>query len=238
MTSVAIIIGYRDRGTDPLRQANLTRVLAHWAGYAPIHIISDGRTGTAQFNRHAAYNRGAHQTNADILAYVESDMLLDHTQMDQAVELAAQQPRLVVPFTERHELGPTESELVRQYKAQPHSLKAHIIKPKPRRTGAINVISRHAYQLVGGYDEAFQGCWWDDRSMHIAFDTCTNPTVWVDGPSWHLYHLPGYTGSHLTTEDKAATAANKHRWQRYRQARTPEQIRALTSSRHTPASQQ
>lgn len=225
---MTIIIGFRDRGTDPLRQANLKRVLEHWGGYAPIHIVSDGLSGDAQFNRHAAYNRGVKQSDADVFAFVESDMLLDFHMMDQAIDMALQSPGLVVPFTERHELGPAESELVRNYQAQPHSLKAPVVKPKPRRTGAINVISRDTYNLIGGYDEAFSGSWWDDRSMHIAFDVCAGPTRWIDGPSWHLHHLPGYTGKHLTREDRAATAANRRRFAMYQRATTPEQIRALT----------
>jgi hypothetical protein len=65
--------------------------------------------------------------------------------------------------------------------------------------------------------------------MHIAFDICAGPTRWIDGPSWHLYHLPGHEGTHLTPEDKAATARNKQRWQLYTQATTPDQIRRLTS---------
>lgn len=229
MTSVSIIIGFRDRGIDPLRAANLKRVLEHWGSFgADINVVSDGRAGDQQWNRHAAYNKGASQTDADVLAFVESDMLLDFALMDQAIEMAIQSPGLVVPFTERHELGPGESELVRQYMAQPHGLKADVVKNKPRRTGAINVISRATYGLVGQYDPAFEGSHWDDRAMHIAFDMCAGPTRWVEGPSWHLYHLPGHQGHHLTGADRNATARNERRHRRYERARTPDQIRALT----------
>lgn len=228
--NVAVIIPFRDRGTDPLRSANLTRVLEWWSNFhADVRIVTDGRTGNQQFNRHQAYNRGAASTDADILAFVESDMLIDFTQMDEAIALATEKPRLVVPFTERHELSPDSSDLVREHKVKPEDGRADVIKPKPRRTGAINVVSREALDLVGGYDEAFEGNWWDDRSMHIAFDICTGPTQWIDGPSWHLYHLPGHEGTHLTAEDKAATARNKARWQRYRQADTADRIRKLTT---------
>lgn len=223
----SVIIPFRDRGTDPLRKANLTRVLEHWAGW-DVHVVDDGRTGNAQFNRHAAYNQGAALTTADILIYAESDMLIDHDQIRQAIA-AAQQPGLIVPFTERHELNSQDSEQVRAHTVKPHTCTAQVVKPKPRRIGAINVISRDTLTAVGQWDEQFEGCWWDDRSMHIAFDLCTAPTRWIDGPSWHLYHLPGYQGSHLTGADKVATARNKRRWQRYTQARTPEQIRQLTA---------
>lgn len=228
--TVAVIIPFRDRGTDPLRSANLTRVLEHWAGFCDdIIVVGDGRTGTDQFNRHMAYNRGAAQTAAPVLAFIESDMLLDHARLDAAVEMATEHTGLVVPFTERHEFGPHESDLIRHHDADPRTLKAEVIKPKPRRTGAINVISRATLNAIGQYDPAFSGCWWDDRSMHRAFDICAGPTRWISGPAWHLYHLPGYEGAHLTPEDKAATAANRRRFGQYQRATTPEQIRALTA---------
>lgn len=227
--TVAVIIPFRDRGTDSLRSANLTRVLEWWSNFnADVSVVSDGRTGDQQFNRHVAYNRGAAQTDADILAFVESDMLIDFAQIDEAISQAAETLGLVVPFTERHELTPDSSDLVRTHKIHPRDGTADVIKPKPRRTGAINILSRATLEAVGQYDPAFEGNWWDDRAMHIAFDICAGPTRWIDGPSWHLYHLPGHKGSHLSVEDIAATARNKQRWQRYREATTPDQIRHLT----------
>jgi hypothetical protein len=229
--TTSVIIPFRDRGTDPLRQANLTRVLEQWGNFgAEVIVASDGGTGSQQFNRHKAYNRGTAQASGEVLVYAESDMLIRLSQIDEAIELA-QQPRLVVPFTERHELNDADSQLVREHRANPETLSADIIKPKPRRIGAINVLTRQALNMVGGWDEAFTGCWWDDRSMHLAFDICTSPTVWVEGPSWHLWHLPGYQGSHLTGADRAATASNKRRYIRYAKASSPGQIRELTSAR-------
>jgi hypothetical protein len=228
--SVAVIIGFRDRGTDPLRAANLTRVLEWWSSFnADLSVVTDGRSGDQQFNRHQAYNRAAQQTDADILAFVESDMLIDFTQIDEAIKQATETPGLVVPFTERHELSPDSSELVRAHTIHPRDGRADVIKPKPKRTGAINILSRATLEAVGQYDPAFEGNWWDDRSMHIAFDICAGPTRWIDGPSWHLHHLPGHEGTHLTPEDKAATARNRERWQQYTQATTPDQIRRLTT---------
>ena len=223
-----IIIPFRDRGNDPLRKQNLDRVLQSWVGW-DVFVATDGRAGDAQFNRHKAYNQAAAHTESDILVYAESDMLINHSQIEQAIDQAASAPGLVVPFTERHELNPEDSVKVRAHELEPQDCQAEVIKPKPRRIGAINILSRETLSLVGRWDEAFEGNWWDDRSMHIAFDMCAGPTRWIDGPSYHLYHLPGYQGKHLTAADKAATARNKRRWQLYKQARTPERIRELTA---------
>lgn len=231
MPSVEVIIPYRDRGRDPLRPANLKRVLQHWQDFhasIPVTITSDGATGDEQFNRSRAYNRGITEHPADVYILTESDMIIDFGQIDQAITAAHETPGLVVPFTERHEHNPETSQAIRDYRIDWRTAHADIIKPKPRRTGAINVISHQTYEMVGRYDERMAGSWWDDRSMHRAFDVCAGPTRWIDGPSHHLYHLPGYEGDHLTDADRAATENNRNRYQRYLRARTPDTIRALT----------
>ncbi len=80
--------------------------------------------------------------------------------------------------------------------------------------GAINIVSRATLNKVGGWDECFEGNWYDDVAMKIAFEKVGGITRWVDGPAFHLYHLPGHTGDHLTDADRAATAARcgRHRW--------------------------
>lgn len=226
--TVALVIPFRDRGTDPLRKANLNHVLAYWKDFGhPVHVLDDGLTGNQQFNRHACYNRAAHTLNADTLAYIESDMLVPYEQMTAAITAAQDHPHLVIPFTVRHELGPTDSHHVRQG-ADHTTFHGQQVKLKPRRIGAVNVITRQALTLIGQWDEKFTGNWWDDRAMHHAFDICTAPTQWIDGPSWHLHHLPGHTGTHLTPQDRAATEANRRRYALYRQTHNPSRIRQLT----------
>ncbi|UVK63081.1 hypothetical protein SEA_SHROOMBOI_102 [Mycobacterium phage ShroomBoi] len=46
-----------------------------------------------------------------------------------------------------------------------------------------------------------------------------------------MTHTIGIVAPHLTAADKAATERNKQRFERYLQATTPEQIRALTAGR-------
>lgn len=229
MPNVAVIIPFRDRGRDALRGANLKRVLRHWDGFAEIVVVDDGRTGSAQFNRSAAYNRGAALTSAEVIVYTESDMIIDHAQINAAVALAAESPGLVVPFTEYHYLNPSDSADVRDTMLDPETCTAESVRDGGASTGAINVISRDTLDAVGRWDEAFEGSWYDDTSMQIAFEMCAGPTRWVPGPAYHLYHLPGWTGDHLTAEDKAATEANKVRLALYQSAVNADEIRELTT---------
>lgn len=228
----AFVIGFRCRGRDPLRRANLQFVeqYVRRLELGPVHVVDDGRAGDEQWCRHAAYNKGAQAafgSGADVVTFYEADMIVPRNQLATAIALA-QNGGLVIPFTERRELGPSESEQLRAGTKSPAECVPDAVKLHPRRSGAINVISRRTLDSVGRWDDQFHGSHWDDRSMLRAFDICAGPTQWVPGPSWTLYHLPGYTGRHLTDADRDATAANRRRYGRYLRAKTPEQIRALT----------
>lgn len=231
MNGTAVIIPFRDRGRDPLRARNLQRVIEHWSAYdCQVLVTGDGRTGDAQFNRSAAYNRGVERVpGADVLVFSESDLLIDHAQIERAVALAAD-PGLVIPFSWFMALSPEDSELVRAHALDPaDSHRATPVRGHRGSIGAINVISRQTYDLVGGYDEAFEGAWYDDDAMKIAFELCAGPTRWVEGSAHHLYHQSGGSGSHLTREDRAATARNRQRLREYQRATTAEQIKSLTA---------
>ena len=227
---VAVIIPFRDRGTDPLRPANLKRVLHEWRTFRgmPKPIVEhDGQVG--QFNRSKAYNRGIESTVwADIFIFTESDMLIDPRQLREAVELAAE-PGLVVPFTEYHYLSRRDSERVRRFEVEPADCTPESVMSNGTSIGAINILSRETLEAVGQWDEQFEGSWFDDRAMCRAFEICTQPTRYVQGPAYHLYHQPGWEGDHLTAEDKAATERNRQRWKLYQRAKTPQRIRELTS---------
>jgi hypothetical protein len=227
MPSLAVIIPFRDRGIDPLRKANLDCVLEHWRCIAPVLVQSDDRVG--QFNRSRAYNLGAAATRADILVFAESDILVAHEQVDEAISLAADAPGLVVPFTQYRALTEADSHLLRTHaKALPDCSIEYQI-PGGQSTGAVNIVSRETLRAVGQYDETFEGSWYDDTSMARAFEVTSGSIRRVEGSAYHLYHLPGWKGDHLSDADRAATERNEQRWQLYLDANTPERIRELTS---------
>lgn len=230
--NIAVIIPWRDRGIDPLRPANLARVLEQWEWYdVPTLVIGDGRRGDALFNRSAAYNRGITLADADAFVLSEADMLISFAQISDAVDLAVDTPGLVMPFTEYHALGEEDSDWVRTHERNPAEIagdREANLRTARVHGGAINVISRQTYELVGRYDEAFEGAWHDDDAMKRAFEVCCGPTRFVDGPAYHLHHMPSGQGAHLRAGDKAATARNRQRYRCYVRASTPEQIRALT----------
>lgn len=230
MTDFTVVIPHRDRGTDWRRQANLDSAVRWWRdrGIEPI-IVDDGRTGDAQFNRSAAYNRGIMATTTDIIVFSEADLLVPLDQIERGVEMAAERIGLVVPFSRFMAMDEHSTDLVRSRDLHPSAAGALQVRGDRQSIGAVNIVSYESIKAIGGqYDRAFEGAWYDDDAMHRAFEVCCGPTRFVDGPGWHQYHLPGATGDHLTDADRAATEANRRRWLKYRNAKTADQIRQLT----------
>lgn len=238
---VAFVIPFRDRGKDPNRPRNLdaARTWLEHVGLGPVVVSGDGRDGDAQFNRSAAYNRGAAEMDADVTVFYESDLLVPRAQLVDGIRLAGEAPGLVVPFSNFMAVTERYTPWVRaevQLGRIPRGLDdvrpefAEQVRGDRKSTGAVNIVSRETLTAIGQWDEQMAGAWFDDDAMEIAFRTCAAPTRFVDGPGWHMYHLSGASGGHLTAEDRAATAANKARWLLYRAAvGDPEKIRKLTT---------
>lgn len=231
MTKVTVVIPFRDRGLDPRRAANLELVMAWWwaYGYTPI-IQSDGLSGDAPFNRHRAYNRAVSgNPDTDVFVFTEADMLIHPQQIIEAVRLAEHRVGLVVPFTQYRYLSDLSTDWLRgmyhdapsdvlaQWWALPYQDKDSIFGMEPESTmdggksiGAVNVVSRMTLDITGGFTEATSGNWYDDNITEEGFAYLTgNHTRWVDGPAVHLYHLPGWTGDHLSEQDRKATKRNR-----------------------------
>lgn len=227
-----VVIPFRDRGIDPRRGANLDVVMAWWYGHGfEPQIIDDGLSGDAQFNRHRAYNRAVSRNlDAEVFVFSEADMLIHPEQIKEAVRLASQTPGLVVPFKEYRYLSDNTTGFIRSlYKEHMTSeelaewfalpvkdvnsvfeMRTESVMKDGKSIGAVNVVSRETLRLTGGFTEATSGNWYDDNIIEEGFAYLTGrKTRWVGGPAMHLYHLPGWKGAHLTTEDKAATQRNK-----------------------------
>jgi len=232
MTNARIIIPFRDRGIDPYRPLNLAYVARWWADRIdiPVTVMDDGRNGTDPFNRSACYNLAVDRhPDVDVFVFTESDVFCDPNQILNAIDVAAQAPGLVVAFSRFMEIDEENSVRVRDGWRH-DNVPAHQIREEKGSNGAINVLSRETYGLVGGYDSTFSSAWFDDDAMARAFDICCGPTRFIDGNVYHLFHASGgRQGAVTTAEDRAATERNKRRWELYRAATTPDEIRHLTA---------
>ena len=216
----SVIIPFRDRGTDPLRAANLEHVQNFWREFEYPMVVDDGRGEKELFNRSAAYNKGVQQSPADaeVFIFAESDMLVSPDQIFEAVRLAHESMGMVVPFSSYLYHSAKASEHIR-YGVEPGKLVPLWRMDNCTSIGAVNVMSRRTLDAFGQFDERFEGNWYDDDAMKMALEVCTGaPTRFIQGPGHHLYHLPGHRGKHLTDKEKEATRRNRIRLGEYERA--------------------
>ncbi len=249
--SIKVVIPFRDRGIDPRRAANLTAVMTWWwaHGISPV-IVSDGGSGDDQFNRHRAYNDAVTAfPETDVFIFTEADMLIPVQQILSAARMAQQFQGLVVPFLQYRYLSDERAGYVRHMigaadnqDAADFMTSGEIFEMEPESTmdggrsiGAVNVVSRETLNATGGFTEQTRGNWYDDRIIEEGFAYLTGvPTRYVEGSAVHLYHLPGWTGDHLSEADKAATAHNKELLQFVRSCihiKASAEVRAVLSYR-------
>lgn len=213
MPVTSVVIPYRDRGVDPLRSLNLACVMEHWEPFEMPIVSSDGRTGNAQFNRSAAYNKGIEHSSPDteVFVFAESDMLCSGAQILEAIRVAQDHLGLVIPFdTYCYHSAPNSNHIRKG--TDPELCRPMWVMDNCRSIGAINVVSRATLDAIGGrYDEKFDGNWYDDDAMKLAFEVCAGPTRFIEGRAHHLYHLPGHRGAHLYYADREATKRNQQR---------------------------
>ena len=175
----------------------------------------------------------------DVFVFSEADMLIHPDQIRAACEEAHKRLGLVVPFTQyrywsdettarlRDVYADSSTEELAVYFDKPmyfdeitgtakhrgdsiFKVEAESTKEDGTSIGAVNVVSKQTLLLTGGFTEATSGNWYDDNIIEEGFAHITgNKTRFIDGPAVHLYHLPGWTGEHLSKADRDATRRNK-----------------------------
>lgn len=225
--TITVVIPFRLReGADTRRAANLDAVMTWWwaHGFTPV-VVDDGLSGDDQFNRHLAYNLAVERfPETEVFVFTEADMFIPAQQILDGVRMAYAAQGLVVPFLQYRYLSDSMTGYVRHlFDTLPTNNLAEFIESgeifemEPESTmdggrsiGAVNIVSRDTLETTGGFTEMTEGNWYDDRIIEEGFAYLTGkPTRYVEGSAVHLYHLPGWTGDHLTEEDKRATANNK-----------------------------
>lgn len=210
---LAIVIPWRDPG-DGERKDNFDYVYEHYRSMnvGPVFAISDGREAGQPFNRSAAYNRGYDLcVRANVVLWNEADTILPKPAVEHAAQMALDEPGLVVPFTERHELNAEQTAWVLQGVADPFNLRGATVYPDGRSIGQAGLTSVATMNAIGGrWDEGFEGWGYDDNAMFHIFAELAGPPRFVAGKGVHLWHTPVYHAH--TPQSRATTDRNAARY--------------------------
>lgn len=132
-----------------------------WSSLKPVHErrgyeVFEGDSGPGPFNRAEARNIAAESAGDwDVAAFIDADTFVDEATLAEAIALAHEHGTAVLPYTEFVSMNALTLE----------------VRPRAPQGGAnfpISgnvVVSRAAWEAVGGWDEAISGYGWEDGAF-------------------------------------------------------------------------
>lgn len=184
-TTFAVIVPYRP--ADATRRAAWERVAEQWDRDFPSALtwVDDGGD---PFSRGGSVNLGIGRSNADLFVIADADTLVDHEQVQTAIDLAASAPGLVVAFDRFMYLGRGGSrQVIEGYTGDWEPFGEWSL---PDTVSSCVALSRETWDTVGGFDPRFRAWGYEDVQLEVACATLVAPTRRVPGTAWHLYHQP------------------------------------------------
>lgn len=178
--TVATLVPWR--GGDELREQS-------WAVVSPMlkklgHPVFTGDT-EGIWSRAAAINAAAREAgNWNVAIIADADTLFEPAVVKRAVKLAAESAGAIRPHDHLFRLTPSGS-IVAARDGVKHLEPRHIDREHPG--GGLLVVSREAWDRVGGYDERFIGWGHEDTAFNTALLLKAD---WdrIEGNAWHLWH--------------------------------------------------
>jgi predicted glycosyltransferase involved in capsule biosynthesis len=186
---LSVLIPYG--GDEEWRERNFHWLLRRYGDLLPGAQIVIG-SSDEPFSRARARNQAFSQCTGDTLLIADADTLFHVDQIEAAVQLLHRRRTWVIPYTWYYNLSrevtnsvlnldPTETIL------EPTSTSSY--EHKVESWAGLLVMSRTAFELVGGYDERFQGWGYEDNAFRLALDTLWGPHERVGwGYCLHLWH--------------------------------------------------
>jgi hypothetical protein len=203
-----------------------------WQEHFPEWPLFEGHHTVGLFNRSAALNLAAAAAGEwDVAVIIDADVICDPEHVREAVRIAADQGRMVVPFTVRHNLDARGSRKVMAGYDGPWE--RYIAQNYYDQHSSVVAVPRNVWQTVGGFDERFAGWGMEDTAFACAVTTLVGPLVHMEGEAWHLWH-PSAPEGHRGTPSANANRARGARYQQAAAAGDADAIRALLAEPVAP----
>lgn len=179
-----------------------------WRTEHPDWQVFEGHHDVGLFNRSAAINRASGLADWkadrpwDVAVIIDADVIVDADRTRQAVELAIETGRMVLPFDVRKDLDAAGSaKVMAGFKGNWQPFVRHAYT---EMCSATVVVARPLWDAVSGFDETFVGWGFEDNAFAAACETFSGePILKLPGELWHLYHRTATEGKRGTvTHDR------------------------------------
>lgn len=229
--TVAVVVPFQP--TDEHRDRALAHISDHYATHHPTYeLIRGDLPEWAPWSKGAAVNLAIESTDADVLVLADADSYVDPPVLADAVRLVeVGAARWVVPHRLVHRLSEdATADVLAGGRARLTDLARR--KYIGLAGGGIVVLTRTAYETVGGIDPRFLGWGGEDITFGWALSTLVGQHTRLTSPLVHLWHphpAPNLRGS----EESEALVAE------YRAARgVPRLMRAVIAGQPAPPAEQ
>lgn len=217
MTRVTVAVPFRPGMLD--REIHAEYVTARLREMIPEaeHLVVDV---DGAFSRSRVRNEAVRRAGEGVVVLCDADTLPEEQPLRAAIEDAAADGRLHLPYTRYRALSPEGTLAVYARGVDP--LDAPVSEESRRPIGGVWVIDVDAWWAAGGMDEAFRGWGFEDDSFFTAANVLLGETVRHEGTITHLHHTPA-----ANTRSPEYRTNRAHYQQYVRARRSPEAMRRL-----------
>ncbi len=192
---VGVLFPYR-KSNDSRRERNFAYTLRHYGlltDWCSLKIVVADDPDPNTFNRGRALHEAYLQTESDtdVLIFADGDLIIPINRLLNGIALVHSQIEkvgYVVPFSQVDYLTDDATEMVINQNVSVDHDFPYKEYWKNRSTGGINILTPKAYEQSGGFDPRFLEWGFEDAAFDAQMQTLVGPCVWLDGPSYHLYH--------------------------------------------------
>lgn len=204
----------------------------YWTNALSDIPIVEGFHDEGLFNRSKAINRAAAHAAAtggwDVAVVLDADVIAAPSSVVSAAALAEETGKLVVAFDVRRDLSRAGTRrILAGYRG---SWDPYVERTHSGQHSGIVAIPRSLWELLGGFDEGFEGWGYEDTAFALAAETVAGPRINIPGECWHLWHAkapearsgsPSWTANRRRRDLYAAASGDVEATLALRQTETP-----------------
>lgn len=153
--------------------------------------ICVGVTDTTPFSKSKAVNHAASQATRDIFVIADSDIILDPSHIHQSIQILGSCP-WVIPYQRVFNIDQESTQELLKYEPGWPIPFVYTGWQRPQMGwGGVNILQRHQFERVAGFDERFQGWGGEDDAFAFSLNHLFGRPYRLDATIFHLWHPPG-----------------------------------------------